>query len=312
MKKDDVIYVTGHRGMVGSGLLGYFKDGGYTNVVTANRSEVDLRNQQQVDDFIKVNKPDYVFLSAAKVGGIQANINSPAEFLYDNLCIQNNVINSSFRAGVKKLIYLGSSCIYPRDCPQPMKEDYMLTGPLEPTNEGYAIAKIAGLKMLEAYKHQYGFDSLNLMPCNLYGTNDHYDPTNSHVLTALVKRFVDAVDDGVKEVVMWGNGSSRREFMHISDFIKAVFFLIEKWPTSEMINVGTGQDVSIRELAELIAEKTNYKGTMVWDTSKPDGMPRKCLDISKLERLGFKSTVSLEAGIERTIAEYKTLKQLTI
>jgi len=312
MKKDDAIYVAGHRGMVGSGLIGYFDANGYTNVLTASRAEVDLRNQHQVADFIKENKPDYVFLAAAKVGGIQANINSPAEFLYDNLCIQNNVINSSYLSGVKKLIYLGSSCIYPRDCPQPMKEEYMLTGSLEPTNEGYAIAKIAGLKMLEAYKHQYGFDSLNLMPCNLYGTNDHYDSTNSHVLTALVKRFVDAVDDGVIKVVMWGNGSSRREFMHISDFIRAVFFLIEKWPISEMINVGTGEDVSIKELAEMIGEKTNYRGSMVWDTSKADGMPRKCLDISRLNSLGFKSSVSLEEGIEKTIAEYKTLKQLAI
>ena len=309
MKLDDNIFVAGHNGMVGSGIVRELTGRGFRNVITATRSELDLRDAVAVRGFMERRPPDYVFLAAAKVGGIQANINSPATFFFDNMSIQLNVLEGARQSGVKKLIFMGSSCVYPRDCPQPMKEDYLLTGRLEPTNEAYALAKLAGYKMSLYYKKQYGMDYLNVMPCNLYGTNDHYDPLNSHVLTALVKRFVDAVDAGTKEVTMWGTGSARREFMHVDDLVEAIFFLLEKWPRGEAINVGPGDDVSIRELATLIAEKAGYHGAMAWDATKPDGMPRKCLDVARLSALGYKPKISLVAGIEKTIEEYKQIKK---
>lgn len=293
--------------MVGSGILRYLEKLKFTNIITATKGELDLRNQNDVNVFFKKNKLDYVFLTAAKVGGIQANINSPAEFLYDNVSIQNNIIHSSYLYGVKKIIFLGSSCIYPRDCPQPMKEEYIMGGKLEPTNEGYAIAKLVGYKMTQYYKQQYGLDCLNLMPCNLYGTNDHYDPINSHVLTVLIKKFVDAVDEGKEEVVLWGTGCARREFMHVDDLVEAIFFLMDKWNTSDMINLGSGTDITIKDLALLIAKKIDYNGKIVWDSTKPDGMLRKCLDISKLNSLGYRQQISLDDGIEKTINEYKTI-----
>lgn len=309
MEKDDKIFVTGHRGMVGSAIIRYLTMHGFKKIVTITRQGLDLRDQSGVNKFLAENEPQYVFLAAAKVGGIQANINAPADFLYDNLVIQNNIIHSSHSHNVKKIIYLGSSCIYPRDAEQPMKEDSLLTGPLEPTNEGYALAKIIGLKMTQYYQKQFQLDCLNVMPCNLYGTNDHYDPVNSHVMTALIRKFCDAVDSGSSEVMMWGTGSAKREFMHVDDFVNALFFLIEHWQTAELINVGTGVDWTIRELATIIAKEVGYQGRITWDVSKPDGMPRKCLDISKLQQLGFQSSINLEQGIRKTINEYRTLKK---
>ncbi len=309
MEKKDKIFIAGHNGMLGSGLFRYLRKNDYSNLLTADRKSLDLRNQNDVDHYFQINKPNYVFLAAAKVGGIQANINSPAEFLYDNLAIQNNLIHFSYKHGVSKLIFYGSSCIYPKECPQPMKEEYILDGKLEPTNEGYAIAKLAGYKLGEFYNRQYGLECLNLMPCNLYGTNDHYDPINSHVLTALTKKFVDAVDEGKKEVILWGSGIAKREFMHVDDLVEATFFLMDKWKTSEIINVGVGIDITVKDLAELIALKVGYGGNIGWDTSKPDGMLKKCLDISKLNNLGYKHKISFESGVERTIIEYRDLKK---
>ena len=309
MQKNDAIFITGHKGMVGSGILRYFNKEKYSNLLIADKKTLDLRNQNKVEEYFENNKPKYVFLAAAKVGGIQANINSPADFLYDNLAMQNNVIHSSHKYGVEKLIFFGSSCIYPKGCPQPMKEEYILDGKLEPTNEGYAIAKLAGYKLSHLYNRQYGLDSLNLMPCNLYGTNDHFDPINSHVLSALTKRFIDAVDEGKKEVILWGSGIAKREFMHVDDLVEATFFLMDKWKTSEIINVGSGTDIAIKDLAELIAHKAGYDGKIEWDTTKPDGMLKKCLDISKLNSLGYNPKISLPLGIEKTIAEYREIKK---
>jgi GDP-L-fucose synthase len=247
-------------------------------------------------------------MSAAKVGGIQANINYPATFLYENLLIQNNIIFNAYKNNVNKILFLGSSCIYPKDCVQPMKEEYLLTGKLEPTNEGYAIAKIVGLKLLESLYRQYGFNSISLMPCNLYGTNDSFHPEHAHVLSSLVRKFVDAVDDNLKEVVLWGSGIARREFMHVDDIAEATLYFLKNHQSIDFINVGCGYDISIKELAELIAKECSFKGTINWDTSKPDGMLRKCLDVSKMKSIGFKPKIDLETGIKRTIKEYKNLK----
>jgi GDP-L-fucose synthase len=271
--------------------------------------ELDLRDQCAVKGFFEKEKPDYVFLAAAKVGGIQANMKSPAEFLLDNLAIQNNIIQYSFLNGVKKFCFLGSSCIYPRECPQPIKEEYLLTGPLEPTNEGYAIAKIAGLKLVQYYNKQYGFNAIAPMPCNLYGQNDSFDLEHSHVLSALVKRFVDAVDEGKEELVLWGTGIARREFLNVSDLARAVILLMEMYDSPEIINVGSGTDVSIKELAELMSSKTGFKGTIQWDSTKPDGMLRKCLDVSKINELGFQPKISLGEGIDFMIQEYRKIKK---
>jgi GDP-L-fucose synthase len=261
-----------------------------------------------VFSFLQDQKPDTVVLAAARVGGIEANRTEPAQFLYENLAIQNHIIHGSMLAGVKRLVFLGSSCIYPRDCPQPMKEDYLLTGPLEPTNEGYALSKIAGLRLVQYYQKQYGMNGLCLMPCNLYGTGDSFDPQRSHVLSALVRRFVDATEQGVESVTLWGTGSAKREFLHVDDLARATWLLMEKMESPEIINVGSGQDLSIKELAEKIAAATGYRGNINWDSTKPDGMPRKCLDISKIENLGFVPQISLDEGIQMMIAEYRHTK----
>ena len=308
MNITDKIFVAGHKGMVGSALIRALRRRGFNNLIIAGREVTDLRDTKCVELFFERENPEYVFLAAAKVGGIKANILHPAEFLYDNLMIQNNVIHQCYQSGVKKLVFLGSSCIYPKECFQPMKEEYLLTGPLESTNEGYALAKIAGIKLAQYYHKQYGLKCINANPCNLYGTNDSFDPDNSHVLSAMVRKFVDATDSQKDKVILWGSGKARREFMHVDDLADALLFLIENYNSSEVINVGWGIDISIKELAELIAMKVGYKGNIVWDTSMPDGMMRKCLDVSRLKKLGYHPSITLQAGIAETIKEYCELK----
>lgn len=312
MKKESRIYIAGHRGMVGSAILRKLEENGYRNFICITHEHLDLTHQKQVKEFFDKEQPEYVFLAAARVGGIQANIDHPAEFLYENLAIQNNVIHQSYLNGVKKLCFLGSSCIYPRTCTQPMKEEYLLTGPLEPTNEGYALSKIVGLKMVEFYRKQYGLPWISVMPCNLYGTNDSFDPLNSHVLSALVKKIIDAVDEERKSVTIWGTGTARREFMHVDDAAEAFLFLMEQYDSARVINIGWGEDVSIKELADLIVEKAGFQGNLIWDKSRPDGMPRKCMDVSRMRTLGYSPVITLEEGIESTIAEYRKLKRKTI
>lgn len=309
MDINDRIYVAGHRGMVGSALVRLLEKRGFNNLIKFSSKELDLRDFIAVKNFFDSERPDVVILAAARVGGIQANINHPAEFLYDNLAIQNNVIHQSHLHGVRKFCFLGSSCIYPRECPQPMKEEYLLTGPLEPTNEGYALAKIAGLKMVEYYRKQYGFRGISVMPSNLYGTNDSFDPLHSHVLSALVRKFVDAVDRGLDSVTIWGTGIARRELMHVDDAAEAILFLLDTYDSSQFINIGLGEDVTIRELVEMVSKSAGFAGEINWDDSKPDGMLRKCLDISRLKALGYTPRISLRDGIQRTITEYKDLKR---
>jgi GDP-L-fucose synthase len=308
MKKNSKIYIAGHNGMVGSAIFRLLEQKAYKNIITMDKEMLDLTNENQVKKFFNNTMPDYVFLAAAKVGGIEANRRDPVAFLLSNLRIQNNIIENSARINVKKLIFLGSSCIYPKECLQPMKEEYLMTDPLEPTNEGYAIAKIAGLKLAQYYHKQYGLSVLNAMPSNVYGTNDHFDSVNSHVLSALIKKFVDAKDNKINEVVVWGSGIAKREFLHVDDLAKSLLFLIENYNSSDIINIGTGKDISIRELAEKIAKIVGFTGNIVWDTTKPDGMLRKCLDISKLNSLGFEADVDLTSGITQTIDEYKIFK----
>jgi len=306
MNTQSRIFVAGHGGMVGSAIVRALTQAGHTNIITASREELDLRGQASVRTFFERSKPEYVILAAAIVGGIEANRSRPVEFLRDNLQIQNNVIDSSYAVDIKKLVFLGSSCIYPRETQQPMREEYLLTGPLEPTNEGYALAKIAGLRLAQYYQRQYGMECLIPIPCNLYGPNDSFDPKNAHVLSANVRRFVDAAKDNIPEVTVWGTGSAKREFMHVDDLARALLFLMDAWKSPEVINVGTGVDLTIKELVELIAQKAEYKGRIIWDATKPDGMPRKCMDISKLAKLGFKPTMTLEHGIEQMINDYRT------
>jgi GDP-L-fucose synthase len=305
MDKTKKIYVAGHEGMVGSAIVRLLTKKGFNNLVLRRLNELDLRNGPAVMEFFASERPEAVILAAARVGGIAANMNHPAEFLYDNLAIQNNVIHQSYLHGAEKFVFLGSSCIYPRECAQPMKEEYLLTGPLEPTNEGYALAKIAGLKMIEFYGRQYGFRGICLVPCNLYGTNDSFDPQNAHVLSALVKKFVDAVDGGAESVTVWGTGRARREFMHVDDAAEAVLFMMQQQNCPQIINVGWGEEVSIKELANLIAKETGFEGKLVWDESRPDGMPRKCMDVGRMKALGYAPRISLEEGIRKTIEEYK-------
>ncbi len=304
LKLDEGIFVAGHRGMVGSALLRLLRREGFCNLITAGRDELDLRDPAAVHCFMDTGRPSVVVLAAAKVGGIQSNRTFPADFLYDNLAIQNNVIHEAHRTGARQVVFLGSSCIYPRDCPQPMKEEYLLTGPLEPTNEAYALAKIAGLRMAQYYERQYGLRSLCPMPCNLYGPNDSFDPQKSHVLSALVRRFVDAAANGAEEVTLWGTGVARREFLHVDDLARAVLFLMRNHDSSEIVNIGSGSDISIRELAELIARKAGYGGAICWDASMPDGMLRKCLDVSRMHTLGFMTSIGLDEGIDGVIDEY--------
>ena len=299
------VYVAGHRGLVGSAICRRLKKEG-TGVVTASRDQVDLKSRSAVDAFFADNEIEQVYLAAAKVGGIYANDTYPAEFLYDNLAIQTNVIDAAWRAGVTKLLFLGSSCIYPKHAPQPMTEDCLLTGPLEPTNEWYAIAKIAGIKMCQAYRKQYGFDAISAMPTNLYGPGDNFDLKTSHVLPALIRKFHEAKAAGAKTVTVWGSGTPRREFLHVDDLADACVFLMRNYSAPEIVNVGWGQDVSILELAELVKGVVGYEGDLELDTSKPDGTPRKLLDTSRLSSLGWKPSIGLEKGIRSTYEWYAT------
>jgi GDP-L-fucose synthase len=303
MNKKDKIYIAGHRGMVGSAIHRLLKKEGFENFVFRTSDELDLRDQQAVADFFAKEKPGYVFLAAAKVGGILANNTYRAEFLYDNLMIQSNVIENSYRQGVKKLLFLGSSCIYPKLAPQPLKEEYLLTGLLEHTNEPYAIAKIAGIKLCDAYRSQYRCNFISVMPTNLYGPNDNYDLKNSHVLPALIRKFHEAKINNDAEVVVWGSGNPRREFLHADDMADACVFLMKNYDEEGLINIGVGEDLSIKELAEMIKEITNYKGNIVFDSSKPDGTPRKLMDVSKLSALGWKASIELKEGIGRVYKE---------
>lgn len=303
MEKNSKIYIAGHRGMVGSALHRKMLGLGFTNFVLRTSRELDLRNQAAVAEFFAAERPDYVFLAAAKVGGIVANNAFRADFLYDNLMIQTNVIHQAFVHGVKKLLFLGSSCIYPKLAPQPLKEEYLLTGPLESTNEPYAIAKIAGIKMCDAYRAQHGCNFISAMPTNLYGPNDNYDLQNSHVLPALLRKFHEAAAAGTDRVEVWGSGTPRREFLHADDLAGACLFLMQHYNEPGPINIGVGEDTSIRELALLIRGITGYRGEIVFDTSKPDGTPRKLMDVSRLNGLGWKATIGLGEGIENVYRE---------
>lgn len=305
LEKYSKIYVAGHRGMAGSAIYRKLQLEGYTNLVTRVSSELDLRDQKAVTDFFDLEKPEYVFLAAAKVGGIIANNTYRADFLYENLCIQNNVIHESYKNGVKKLMFLGSSCIYPKLAPQPLKEEYLLTGLLEETNEPYAIAKIAGIKMCDAYRAQYGCNFISVMPTNLYGYNDNYHPQNSHVLPALIRKFHEAKVNGDAEVIVWGSGAPMREFLFADDLADACYFLMENYNEANLINIGTGKDLTIKDLALLIQKVVGFDGVLTFDSSKPDGTPRKLMDVSKLHHLGWKHKVELEEGIALAYQDFQ-------
>ena len=300
MEKNAKIFVAGHKGLVGSAVVRELRAQGYANLVLKTREELDLLDSRAVADFFETEKPDYVFLAAAKVGGIHANNTLPADFIYQNLQIQNNVIHNAYLNKAKKLLFLGSSCIYPRECPQPIKEEYLLTGPLEKTNEPYAVAKIAGIKMCQSYNRQYGTKFISVMPTNLYGPNDNFDLESSHVLPALLRKFHEAKKNNAKQVIMWGTGSPRREFLHVDDMASACIYLMENYDENEIVNIGTGEDISILELAKSIKTIVGFKGDIVNDTSKPDGTPRKLLDVSRLHSLGWKHEIPLENGIKMT------------
>jgi GDP-L-fucose synthase len=307
MNPGDKIYVAGHRGMVGSAITRKLNREGFNNLVTRTSADLDLRNQATVQAFFEKERPDHVFLAAAKVGGIFANNSYRAEFLYDNLIMESNIIQASYQAGVKKLMFLGSSCIYPKEAPQPLKEEYMLTGPLETTNEPYAIAKIAGIKLCDAYRSQYGCNFISVMPTNLYGPNDNYDLQNSHVLPALIRKFHEAKKNAAPFVVLWGSGTPRREFLHADDLADACFFLMQEYNQAGLINIGTGVDLEIKELALLIKKIVGYEGEIRQDPSKPDGTMRKLMDIGKLGKMGWKATINLEQGIRQVYEEYKKI-----
>jgi GDP-L-fucose synthase len=298
--------------MVGSALVRKLTSLGYTNLLTRTSSELDLRNQQKVADFFEFEQPEYVFLAAAKVGGIVANNTYRADFLYENLAIQNNIIHGSYVNKVKKLMFLGSSCIYPKLAPQPLTESYLLSGYLEPTNEPYAIAKIAGIKMCEAYRAQYGCNFISVMPTNLYGTNDNYDLVNSHVLPAMIRKFHEAKEIGASEMTLWGSGSPMREFLHADDLAEACFFLMENYNESELVNIGTGEDVTIKNLAAVVKQIVGFQGEIIWDTSKPDGTPRKLMDVSKLHGLGWHHKIALEDGIKLAYQDFLKLTEAGI
>ncbi|MFD2864928.1 GDP-L-fucose synthase [Mucilaginibacter antarcticus] len=300
------IYIAGHRGMVGSAIYRKLEQEGFTNIITKTSAELDLRNQQQVADFFAAEKPAYVFLAAAKVGGIVANNTYRAEFLYDNLQIQNNVIHSSYLSGVTKLMFLGSSCIYPKMAPQPLQEDYLLTGLLEETNEPYAIAKIAGIKMCDAYRAQYGCNYISVMPTNLYGYNDNYHPQNSHVLPALIRRFHEAKIQNVPDVTIWGTGTPKREFLFADDLAAACFYLMQNYDEPGLVNIGTGEDLAIKDLALLVKDIVGYTGEINFDISKPDGTPRKLMDVSKLHSKGWRHTINLPEGIKLAYQDFLT------
>jgi GDP-L-fucose synthase len=307
MEKNARVYVAGHRGLVGSAIWRGLEKRGFTRLIGRTRGELDLLNGAAVEKFYRDGKPEFVFVAAAKVGGIHANNTHPAEFIYENLQVQNNLIHGAYRAGVRKLLFLGSSCIYPKLAPQPIKEEHLLTGPLEPTNEWYAIAKIAGIKMCQAYRRQYGCDFISVMPTNLYGPNDNYDLQSSHVLPALIRKFHEAKVSNAPTVTCWGSGSPKREFLYVDDLADACVFLMENYSGEDFINVGYGSDVTIRELAETIQRIVGFSGKIVWDTSKPDGTPRKLMDSSRLLALGWKPKVNLETGIRLAYEDF--LKQ---
>lgn len=305
MNLNDKIYVAGHRGMVGSAILRRLKEEGFTNFILKTSSELDLRNQQEVADFFNKEKPDYVFLAAAKVGGIIANNTYKGDFIYENLMIQNNVIHQSYLNNVQKLMFLGSSCIYPKMAPQPLKEEYMLTGELEPTNEPYAIAKIAGIKMCDAYRDQFGCNFISVMPTNLYGPNDNYDLKNSHVLPAMLRKFITAKRNNDPSVTIWGTGSPKREFLHADDLAEACLFLMKNYNDSGLVNIGIGEDISILDLAGLVKKVVGFEGEILTDPTKPDGTPRKLMDVSKLNSFGWKARTTLEEGIQKVYDEIK-------
>jgi len=307
MEPTNRIFVAGHRGLVGSAIVRELERQGFHNLILKTRQEADLSCQNAVDRLFATERPDYVFLAAAKVGGILANSQYPATFLYENLAIEINVIDSAWRHGVKKLEFLGSSCIYPRLAPQPLKEEYLLTGPLEPTNEWYAVAKIAGIKLCQAYRAQYGFNAISLMPTNLYGPGDNFDLQSSHVLPALLRKFDDARREGRGEVTVWGTGKPRREFLHVDDLAHAAVYLMQKHDDAEIVNVGTGEDITIADLAQLVAGVVGYSGQVVFDTSKPDGTPRKLMDTSRLRATGWRHRIGLEEGIRATYQWFKAL-----
>jgi GDP-L-fucose synthase len=300
VKKSSRIFVAGHRGLVGSAIVHHLQSEGYQNLILRTRAEVDLLNAQAVESLFATERPEYVFFAAAKVGGILANSTYPADFIRDNLAIQNTVIDAAYRHGVTKLQFLGSSCIYPKLAPQPLKEEYLLTGPLEPTNEWYAIAKIAGIKLCEAYRQQYGFNAISLMPTNLYGPGDNFDLQSSHVLPALIRKFHEGKMNRAAEIVLWGTGAPKREFMHVDDLASAAVFLMQNYDEKQFVNVGTGEDISIADLASLVASIIQFPGKWTFDTTKPDGTPRKLLDVSRLHSLGWRHQIPLEAGIRST------------
>jgi GDP-L-fucose synthase len=304
MQLKEKVYIAGHRGMVGSAILRSLKQKGFKNIVYRSSSALDLRNQQAVDDFFEEEKPAYVFVAAAKVGGIVANNTYRADFLYDNLMMESNIIHAAYKNNVSKLMFLGSSCIYPKLAPQPLKEEYLLTGLLESTNEPYAIAKIAGIKLCEAYRDQYGCNFISVMPTNLYGTGDNYHPQNSHVLPALIRKVHEAKENNSPKVVVWGTGNPRREFMFADDLADACVFLMENYNEKAFVNIGVGTDIPIRELAELVKEVIGYNGSFVFDTSRPDGTPQKLMDVSRLHALGWKHTISLKEGIQLAYKDF--------
>lgn len=310
MDKSSKIYIAGHRGMVGSAIMRKLEAEGFSNLITRTSDVLDLRSQSQVFDFFENEKPDYVFLAAAKVGGIVANNTYRAEFLYDNLQIQNNIIHNAYINGVKKLMFLGSSCIYPKLAPQPLKEEYLLTGSLEETNEPYAIAKIAGIKMCDAYRSQYGCNYISVMPTNLYGYNDNYHPQNSHVLPALIRRFHEAKEAGLNSVTIWGTGTPRREFLFADDLADACYYLMQNYDEPGLVNIGTGEDISIKDLALLIKSIIGFEGEITFDTSKPDGTPRKLLDVSKLHSKGWEHTIELEQGIRLAYHDFLSKERI--
>ncbi|MES2431388.1 MAG: GDP-L-fucose synthase [Bacteroidota bacterium] len=304
MNKTDNIYIAGHRGLMGSAIYRLLKHLGYTNILVKTSAELDLRNEQQVKEFFEIHKPQYVFLAAAKVGGIWANKTFPAQFIFDNMSIQNNVIHQSYLNGVEKLLFLGSSCIYPKNAPQPLKEEYLLTNSLEPTNEAYAIAKIAGIKMCQAYHQEYGCRFISAMPTNLYGPEDNYDLQNSHVLPALIRKFHEAKINNDESVTIWGTGKPCREFLHVDDAAQACYFLMNEYESPEIINIGSGKDNTIAEVAQLIKNITGFSGNLVFDETKPDGTPRKLMNVDRINSLGWKAAIDLEEGIKNTYKDF--------
>lgn len=300
MEKNSKIYIAGHRGLVGSSIKRKLEKEEYKNLIFKKHSELDLTDQKATQEYFLREKPDYVFDAAAKVGGIYANNTYKADFIYENLQIQNNIIHSSYKVGVKKLLFMGSNCIYPRDCPQPMKEEHLLSGKLEPTNEGYALAKIAGIKMCQFYNEQYGTDFISIIPPNLFGPNDNFDAMNSHFVPALIRKFHEAKKEGRKEVVLWGSGNPKRELMHVDDLADAAVFLMKNYNSSEPINIGTGEDMSIKDIAGLVKKVVGFEGEIIFDKKNPDGMPRKLLDSSKINSLGWEPKTSIEEGLEKT------------